>query len=143
MPGDAIHNWFVEWERLIRDIDYAGARKLFDDDVVGFGTYMRLVHGIDELVDAQWRSIWGRITDFRFDLDSLTSRTSADGLSGWGLCLWTSTGYDADHRPFARPGRATVLLTRSAVDAPWLGVHTHLSLVPGTPQQTFGALVHP
>lgn len=138
MPGDAIRDWFVEWEQLIRAVDYAGARRLFDQEVVGFGTYMRLVHGIDELVDAQWRSIWGRISDFRFDLDSLATRTSPDGLSGSGICLWSSTGYDADRRAFVRPGRATVLLTRSTLDAPWLGVHTHLSLVPGTPQQTFG-----
>lgn len=118
MSQYAIRDWFMEWEQLIRAVDYAGARRMFD---------------------AQWRSIWGSISDFRFDLDSLVTGTSADGLTGWGLCLWTSTGYDSDHRPFARPGRATILLTRSSADAPWRGTHTHLSLVPGTAQQTFGA----
>ena len=138
MQDITIRDWFESWRQLIVDVDYDKARTMFAPDVVGFGTYMRLVRGIDELENEQWRSIWGRITEFRFDLDSMVTGTSDDKLTGWGLSLWTSTGYTENGTPFERPGRSTVLLTRSDVDQPWQAIHTHLSLVPGTPPRTFG-----
>jgi ketosteroid isomerase-like protein len=138
LQDTTIRDWFENWRRLIVDVDYENARNMFAGDVVGFGTYMRLVRGIDELEGEQWRSIWGRITDFEFDLDSMVTGTSDDQLTGWGLSLWTSMGYTDDGAGYERPGRATVLLTRPGVDHPWKAIHTHLSLVPGTPLRTFG-----
>ena len=54
----------------------------------------------------------------------------------WGVVTWTSLGFDGNHEPFYRPGRATVTLERR--DGIWLAVHSHFSLYPGTPQRTFG-----
>jgi ketosteroid isomerase-like protein len=137
---ESIRDWFEEWSRLIRAVDYEAARRMFADDVVGFGTHMRLVNGLDELETEQWRAIWGRISDFRFVTETMSTGLSQDGLNGWGLSLWTSTGYDSGRSAFTRPGRATVLLSRSSRDAPWLGIHTHVSLVPGTAQRTYGVV---
>lgn len=141
MADNGIRSWFLTWERFIRAVDYDSGRRMFADDVVGFGTHMQLLLGLDELVTQQWRSIWGNITDFRFDPATILTGTSEDGLTGWGLSLWTSTGYDRDHSPFERPGRVTVLLERSTTTDDWLAVHTHLSLVPGTPARTYGPAV--
>lgn len=138
MPDNGIVAWFAAWEDCIRAVDYRSGRKMFADQVIGYGTHQELLRGIDELVTQQWQAIWGRITDFRFDLSTMHTATSADGLTGWGLATWSSTGYDIDHQPFHRPGRVTVLLNRSSIGAEWLAVHTHLSLVPGTPAGTFG-----
>ena len=47
-----------------------------------------------------------------------------------------AVGYDEDGRPFARPGRMTVILERRT--AAWDAAHTHFSLLPGTPPGTYG-----
>lgn len=138
MQDKTISGWFEQWNRLIGEVDYNRARELFDTDVLGFGTHRRLLRGIDELEKEQWRSIWGRITGFTFDLGSMETGVSDDGLTGWGLSLWTSTGYHEDGSTYERPGRVTVLLSRDESDNPWRAIHTHLSLAPGTPPQTFG-----
>lgn len=139
MSGDGITGWFEEWGRLIAAVDYAGARALFRPDVVGFGTFQRTVSGLDALEAGQWRAIWGAISGFTFHTAQLVSGVSGDGCTGWGACPWSSTGYHEDGGAFDRPGRATVLLARATPADPWLGVHTHISLAPGTPQRTFGA----
>jgi ketosteroid isomerase-like protein len=131
--------WFLEWERHINACDYSSARSLFDPDVVGFGTYVGLLRGIDALEHEQWRAIWGNISNFRFDFDELITHESEDG-SGWGICPWNSVGYDATGQAFARPGRATVLFNRDHASDRLLAVHTHISLAPGSPQTTHGSL---
>lgn len=51
---------------------------------------------------------------------------------------WTSTGFHRDGAPFDRPGRATIALARQP-DGHWLGVHSHMSLRRGVPQESFGS----
>ena len=137
-----IKAWFDEWSGYVATVDFASARRLFHPEVVGFGTYMDYVHGLDALEEQQWRSIWGTIADFRFATERLICGVWApsghDGLHAWGITPWTSTGFHADGTPYERPGRATVLFVREAPDAPWLAIHTHISLSPGTPQRSHG-----
>ena len=136
----AIANWFSTWEKLIGRVDYALARDLFDSDVIGFGTHMDTVKGLDHLEQDQWRHVWPTIDGFRFDLDTLECMISTDRLQGVGVVVWHSMGYLADRSRFDRPGRATVIFKRSTADRLWKGIHTHISLNPGTPQQSFGNL---
>ena len=141
-----IKAWFDAWSDHVAAVDFAAARPLFHPDVVGFGTYMDYVHGLDALEQQQWRSIWGTIADFRFATERLLCGVSArgalgaghDGLQAWGVTPWTSTGFHADGSPYERPGRATVIFVRASPDAPWLAIHTHISLSPGTPQRSHG-----
>jgi len=42
-----------------------------------------------------------------------------------------------DGTPFDRPGRATIVLARQP-DGRWLGVHSHMSLARGVPQDSHG-----
>ena len=134
-PAEAVKHWFALMGRYCASVDYDGAERIFAEDVVSFGTAMDIVRGRKALREGQWESIWGNITDFKMDLGNVEARGS--GNQAWGVVTWTSTGYDSDHRPFHRPGRATITLERR--DGVWLAVHTHFSLYPGTPQRTYGA----
>lgn len=119
----------------MRNVDYSFARKLFDHNVVSFGTHAALVSGLDGLQAEQWSAIWPRISDFRFIVEDLQGAVRGD--HAWAAIPWTSTGYDESGRPFSRPGRATVVFRREGQR--WLGVHTHFSLKPGTPPRTHGS----
>jgi ketosteroid isomerase-like protein len=136
----SLAQWFTTWDAFVRARDFESARALFHPDVVGFGTHMRIVHGLDALEQQQWRSVWPTIRDFRFLVNELESGVSADGLQAWAIVPWTSTGFHEDGSEFDRPGRATVIFVRERTDpdAPWLAIHTHISLAPGTPQRSFG-----
>ena len=134
-PVEAVRQWFALMGRYCAFEDYDGAENIFAEDVVSFGTKMEIVRGRKALRGGQWESIWGNITGFKMDLENVHG--SGSGNQAWGVVTWTSTGYDSDHKPFHRPGRATVTLERR--DGVWLAVHTHFSLYPGTPQCTYGA----
>lgn len=134
----ALRAWFDTWGSYVAARDFASARPMFSPDVVGFGTHMRLVHGLDALERDQWRNVWPKISDFTFLTETLEGGVSPDGLQAWAIVPWTSTGYAEDGTPFDRPGRATVIFTRNQPNAEWRAIHTHFSLVPGTPQRSWG-----
>jgi ketosteroid isomerase-like protein len=130
--------WFEAWGGCVAAVDYAAARPLFDAGVIGFGTRMEYVAGLDNLEQQQWRSVWGTIEGFTFLTERLISGVSPDGRLAYGLVPWSSTGFHEDGKPFERPGRATVLFTRGAPGEGWRAIHTHISLDPGTPQRSYG-----
>ena len=133
-----IKDWFDRWSGYVAAVDFTAARDLFHPDVIGFGTYMDYVRGLDALETQQWRSIWGTIADFRFATEHLICGASADGLQAWAITPWTSTGFHEDGSTYERPGRATVLFIRDDSGSPWLAIHTHISLAPNTPQRSHG-----
>ncbi len=135
---DAIRDWFAAWGGHVAAVDFESARPLFDDAVIGFGTYMDTATGLDELERRQWRGVWPTIEGFRFNLASLKSVVSPDRRQAFAAITWSSTGIAADGGRFERPGRATVAFARPAPDQPWRGIHTHFSLNPGTPQTSHG-----
>ncbi len=135
----SIKFWFDTWSGHVASVDFNSARPMFEEDVIGFGTWMDTVEGLDNLVDRQWKSIWPTIGDFRFMTETLQIRVSPDRLFAIAVLVWDSTGFHEDGEPYPRPGRATVGLKRNAVEGPWKGVHTHLSLNRGVPQQSYGA----
>lgn len=130
--------WFDAWGGCVAAVDFAAARPLFDAGVVGFGTRMEYVAGLENLERQQWRSVWGTIDGFHFLTERLISGVSPDGRLAYGLVPWGSTGFHEDGSAFERPGRATVLFTRDAPGEPWRALHTHISLDPGTPQRSYG-----
>ena len=135
---EALRRWFERWGRLVAAVDFVPARALFDDGVAGFGTHMDVVEGLDRLEAEQWRRVWPTIEDFRFHSESLKAGVSPDRLMAIGLCPWSSIGRHDDGTAFARPGRATVVFARATTEDPWKGIHTHISLNPGTPQRSYG-----
>jgi ketosteroid isomerase-like protein len=139
---DAAHSsvvdWVVAWGREVAAADIASGRRRFDDDLIAFGTYADVVAGRDAVEAGQWSQIWPAIEDFAFLSDDLHVRMSPDGLMAVAIVPWCSTGIDVEGNRFDRPGRATIVLERSATDRPWVGTHTHFSLARGVPQSTFG-----
>ena len=123
---DEVTGWFRQLERCVRAVDYDGARPIFAEEAVGFGTYGAMLDGLDALVPGQWQQIWPNIEGFTFDLSTL--RFGGDGNTVWGICRWDSVGKNADGSTFDRPGRATVILEWQ--DGALKALHTHFSLVP-------------
>jgi len=136
---DELTAWFDAWDDYVDAVDFVAARALFHPDVVGFGTRMEYVAGLENLEQQQWRTVWGTIAGFKFLTERLISGVSPDGLLAYGIVPWSSTGFHEDGTPFERPGRATVLFTRDGQDALWRAIHTHISLDPGTPQRSHGS----
>jgi ketosteroid isomerase-like protein len=128
---------------LCRAVDYEGARRIFDPDMVAFGTFTDFMLGRDNVERQQWRNVWGTIADFRYDLDSVAAFVSADRLQAVGLGIWQSTGFGPDGTPFERPGRTTVVLRRPSTSATYIAVHTHMSLFRGTPDRSYGPGARP
>ena len=131
----SLFDWLERFAAHVRAVDFAAARPMWDPDVVVFGTHRDLVQGREAAIANQWRNVWPRTADFRFDLD----RTRVLAGSGEGLVVviapWTSTGFGTDGTPFPRPGRATLVFRRDGDE--WLVVHSHMSLHRGVPQESF------
>ncbi|PPR63154.1 MAG: hypothetical protein CFH10_00604 [Alphaproteobacteria bacterium MarineAlpha4_Bin2] len=135
----SIKTWFDTWSGYVASVDYEAARQMFDEDLVAFGTWMDVVEGRETVIENQWMSIWGTIKEFRFLTETLQVRISPDRLFAIAVLIWDSTGFHEDGSSYPRPGRATVGMRRVSLGAPWMGVHTHLSLNRGVPQKSFGA----
>jgi ketosteroid isomerase-like protein len=133
----SVHDWFARFSECVRAVDYAAARPFWHPDIVVFGTYQELVHGLTAWTDAQWDNVWPRTDGFAFDLENTAVLASADGTMATAIAPWTSTGFHPDGTPFERPGRATIVLIRQP-DGRWLGVHSHMSLQKGVPQDSHG-----
>jgi ketosteroid isomerase-like protein len=130
--------WFARLAEHVRAVDFAGARPIFADDLIAFGTFSDFVTGRDAVEAAQWRKVWPFITDFRWRLDGVRAVVAADRLSATGMAVFDSTGYRQDGAPYDRPGRATVVFRRPRIGADWVAQHTHMSLFRGVPDQSFG-----
>jgi ketosteroid isomerase-like protein len=134
----AVRAWFDALSGHCRAIDYEGARAIFAEDMIAFGTFTDFMIGRDLAERKQWRNVWGTIRNFRYDLDKVEAIVSADRLTAVGMGAWQSDGYHPNGDRFDRPGRTTVTLGRKAVGDPFVATHTHMSLFRGTPEQSFG-----
>jgi ketosteroid isomerase-like protein len=134
----AVRAWFDALSKHCRAIDYQGARPIFAEDMIAFGTFTDFMIGRDLAEQKQWRNVWGTIRNFRYDLDKVEAIVSADRLTAVGMAVWQSDGYHRNGDRFDRPGRTTVTLGRKAVGDPFVATHTHMSLFRGTPEQSFG-----
>jgi ketosteroid isomerase-like protein len=133
-PAAAVRQWFALLDRYCATVDYEGGESIFAPDTIAFGTKARVVSGLEHVRKNQWEGIWPNIRDFKVQLEEV--RGGGDKRWAWGVTTWTSTGFDREGKPYFRPGRATVILER--LEERWLAVHSHFSLAPGTPQETFG-----
>ena len=134
----AVRAWFDALSKNCRAIDYEGARPLFAEDMIAFGTFTDFMIGRDLAEQKQWRNVWGTIRNFRYDLDKVEAIVSADRLTAIGMGVWQSDGYHPNGDRFDRPGRTTATLGRKRAGDPFVATHTHMSLFRGTPEQSFG-----
>lgn len=134
---EAIHDWLSCFAICVREVDYAAARPFWHPDIIIFGTHQELVRGLTGWTETQWDNVWPRTEDFAFDLGKTAVLGSPDGAMAVAITPWTSTGFHVDGTRFERPGRATIALARQP-DGRWVGVHSHMSLERGVPQQSYG-----
>ena len=123
---DFSKNWLRHFAAAVRARDFASGGKMFDGDVISFGTVCFRVENLDELAQQQWRLIWLNTTDFDFEYDS--ARAVVDENLAAVIATWKSTGYDRKQKPFERRGRATIVLRKGR--SGWKAIHTHFSLSP-------------
>jgi ketosteroid isomerase-like protein len=132
--------WFIAWlegfSAHVRSVDYASARPLFHPEILAFGTHQDVLPSLEAWVNTQWDNVWPRTDDFRFTLSETQVLVSDDGSLAVVIAPWTSTGFSPDGGKFARPGRATIVFHKSPCG--WVGVHSHLSLNKGVPQDSYG-----
>ena len=122
--------WLKKWERLINATDFAGARPLFSEQVVSFGTFAEILNGLDELESEQWRVIWPTIADFTFQEPKIFCFDDASGIAGI-IALWRSKCRRKDGGWYLRKGRATLILKQERGELRC--IHSHLSMEPGIP----------
>jgi ketosteroid isomerase-like protein len=132
-----LREWLDRFAVCVREVDYAAARPFWHPDIVIFGTYQELVKSLSAWNERQWDNVWPRTADFCFDLANALFMASSDGTMAVAIVPWTSTGFHEDRTTFERPGRATIVLSRQP-DGRWLGVHSHMSLARGVPQDSHG-----
>ena len=133
----AARDWLTRFAACVRAVDYAAARPFWHPDIIIFGTHQELVHGLTAWIASQWDNVWPCTENFAFDLGNTAVLASPDGNMAIVIAPWTSTGFHPDGVPFDRPGRATITLARQP-DGRWIGVHSHMSLQRGVPQQSHG-----
>ena len=134
----AVRGWFEALASHCRAVDYEGARSIFADDLIAFGTFTDFMHGRELTEQKQWRNVWGTIRNFRVSLDTVEAIVSADRLTAIGMGVWNSDGFHPNGDRFDRGGRATVGLGRKKIGDRFVATHTHLSLNRGTPGQSYG-----
>ena len=127
-PIAPLRDWLRALERCVRAVDFEGGRELCAPDLFAFGTVAEFVDGIDAVMDAQWRKVWGNIREFTIRADE--ARGGIQGDHGWVAAPWDSLGIRADGSTFPRPGRLTIIFSRRA--GGWLATHTHFSLTPAS-----------
>ena len=132
--GREILQWLDGFALCVQEKDFRRGRAYFHPKAYCFGSYARACVGLNALMVRQWKQIWPNITAFRFRMDNLRVRVSEDGRLACVMALWHSIGYRISGAPFRRDGRVTIVLTRAARRQRWLALHTHYSLIPGTPQ---------
>src|SRR5919107_2204127 len=118
-----VPRWFQRLQLHVQAVDLVGARDLFAEDVVTFGSFNPFTIGREATEDEQWRAVWGRIDRFRWDLDGLRTIISGDRCTAIGMAVFASTGYTESGTPYERPGRATVVLGRGEVGEEWKAQH--------------------
>ena len=79
-----VRRWLEEFAASVRAVDYDRGRAMFAEEVVGFGTFARMLVGRENLIAGQWKNIWGCTRGFRFVRDgrSARRRRRRDGVGG-------------------------------------------------------------
>jgi ketosteroid isomerase-like protein len=123
---EALKGWLKLFAQAVRERDLVSGRKLFDRQVISFGTVCFRAESLDELVCQQWEIVWPDTRNFDFEYDS--ARALVEGRIAVLIAQWQSTGFNGHQTSISRHGRATIALRRTA--RTWKAMHTHFSVDP-------------
>src|ERR1041385_1355455 len=115
---DLVRQWFKRLSDHVQAVDYEGARPIFAEDMIAFGTFTDFMIGRDPAEAQQWRNVWGTIRNFRWRMQQIEAIVSADRLSAVGMGVFDSDGFNPDGGRFDRRGRATIAFARQKVGEP-------------------------
>ncbi len=132
-----ILDWLDRFAACVRAVDYKSAYPFWHEQALAFGTHKRVLEGLWDWRDRQWDSVWPKTDDFRFVPEQTHVLASPDGQMAVAITPWGSTGFHPDGTAFDRPGRASIILMRQG--GAWVGVHSHMSLERGVPQESHGS----
>lgn len=132
-----ILDWLARFATCVRAVNYRDAYPFWHEQALAFGTHKKVLEGLWDWRDRQWDSVWPKTDGFTFDAEATRVLASPDGQMAIAITPWGSTGYNPDGTPFDRPGRASIILMRGGPEG-WVGVHSHMSLARGVPQESFG-----
>jgi ketosteroid isomerase-like protein len=104
-----VRRWFQHLQLHVQAVDFVGARSLFAEEIVTFGTVRAFTVGREATEREQWRNVWSRIDGFRWQLDDLRVLIAGDRRTAVGMALFDSIGYAEDGTPYDRPGRSTLM----------------------------------
>src|SRR5918911_5269511 len=93
---ERVKAWFRRLSEHVQAVDFAGARPLFAEDMIAFGTFENFITGRDAVEQAQWRNVWPVTSDFRYRMDDIRAIVSPDRLTAIGMGVFDSTGYQQD-----------------------------------------------
>jgi ketosteroid isomerase-like protein len=134
-----IRRWMLDLAKFVNAVDYVGARSIFSEDMVTFGTFAKsFLIGREQTEKEQWRNVWSTIDDFKLLDDHMHVMVSPDRKVAVAAVPFISTGFAEDGATFERTGRATIVLSRSSVGEAWLAQHTHMSLDRDMAMRSFG-----
>jgi hypothetical protein len=126
-----ICNWLEDFAACVRAADYAQGRRLFSPEVCSFGTIAEMARGLDELVETQWRQVWGATRDFVIDLDTAVIQCNGSDGHSYALVTWRSVNADPGHQAPLRVGRATIIFEPEPESPHGVrACHTHFSKKP-------------
>jgi ketosteroid isomerase-like protein len=106
----------------VRSNRIEAGRRLFHEDVVGYGALTARMRGLDDLVEHQWSPTWRRVAQWR--ITALDVMERSETLVAVGLC-WERVNND-DHAVVH--GRSTLILRCDGEQ--WRCVHSHFSQDP-------------
>lgn len=127
---EEIFEWLDVWQALINSGQFEVARSLFSDDVVAFGTVTGVMTGLADLERRQWRQVWHRIKDFKFDQETAAVFSDLNSNFATVCCLWHSLGRTKASW-YERRGRVTLVLMKESGGLRCF--HSHFSMEPGIP----------
>jgi len=122
--------WLHTFEGCIQKNELERGRPLFHPEVYAFGTVVKEVDNLNELIANQWTPVWQGTSDFTFTRDSIRTIT-ASNYSVTVTSLWSSSRKGDPRGTASRVGRCTIVLEQS--DANEIGLvatHSHFSKIP-------------
>jgi len=129
MSIDSVKIWMATFAQAVRDRRTDKGKKLFAENVIGFGTRTNMVKDRSSLIENQWTPVWHATSSFNFDYDNAIIDIY-DNIA-WVATTWISElDNDGPKTGVKRFGRCTLILSRNGEG--WKAIHTHFSVRPDT-----------
>jgi hypothetical protein len=123
--SESEQHWLQRFQSVINAKDYDAVNRLCSPSIMAFGTVANVTHGLEWLIEDQYKKMWPQIVKFEFA--ALPAIWRGCGLTVIAV-LWDATNWRRNwfgrRVEYQRSGRATLVLQKGGA------VHTHFSITP-------------